>query len=1118
MTGKGSTIDVGVWLQDLGLEQYEAIFRANAIEADVLRELTDQDFEKLGVLLGHRRRLLRAIAELDGIEKAPPKPTTPAATPQDTAERRQVTVMFSDLVGSTALSARMDPEDLREIISAYQKCVAQTVQRFGGFVAKYMGDGVLVYFGYPQAHEDDAERAVRAGLELVQMVGGLKSSAPLQTRVGIATGLVVVGDLIGSGSAQEQTVVGETPNVAARLQGIAEPNTVAIAESTRKLLGNLFDLKDLGAQDLKGMGSQVRAWAALQPASVESRFEALHATGLTELVGREEEVELLLRRWSKAKRGEGQVVLLSGEAGIGKSRLTAALLERLTAEPHIRFRYFCSPQRTDSALYPIVSQMERAAGLAHDDTAQTKLDKLDKMLAQTSTSKQDAALFVEMLSLPHDGRYLALELDPQQRRQKTLQALTAQVEALARQNPVLMIFEDAHWTDPTSLEVLGRILDRVHSIPVLLIVTFRPEFEPAWIGRPYVTALTINRLAQRDIEAMIDHVVGNNLIPAGVQKDIIEHTDGIPLFVEEMTKAVLEAGTEEEAQRTAATVPSTALAVPASLHASLMARLDRLGPAKEVAQIGAAIGREFSHALLSAVTRKQQADLGSALDRLVRAGLLFRQGVAPHETYLFKHALVQDAAYETLLRSRRQDLHGRIAMEIETQFAEIGEQRPELLAHHATQAGLIERAVVQWGKAGRKSVSRSAMVEAVSQLRRGLELVPALSDTPERQRLELELQSALGGALVASRGIAAPETGSAYARARVLCEQLGDSVSLIPVLSGQISHHFGRAEYALAQKTAEDLLHLAQSRGDTASELVGSRSMGLNLHLLGEFRAAVRSFERVLQLYNPNEHGALTVVAAYDMRALALTYLSADLFILGHTQEALSRGEEAIAWSRQLNHPHTLGYALSFGALVHLLRRDNEKAEAMTDEVLALAAAQNLPVWLPSANVLRGYLRVARGDTEALAFARQGIAAKNAQGSVLNQPCFLSLLAESCERAGKAEEALSVLAEAFAIAERTGERWFEAELYRLRGDWLLVHCSGKEAEAETCFNRALALARQQAAKIWELRSAVSLARFWSGRGHLSEARDLLVPLCDAFAGTRPTPDIEAARVLVTELR
>ena len=518
-------MDIGGWLRSLGLERYEAAFRENEIDDTVLPSLTAEDLKDLGVgIVGHRRKLLDAIAVLGAYAsaKAPTAeaPSTPPKPAHDAAERRQVTVMFSDLVGSTALSARMDPEDLREVISAYQKCVAETVQRFGGFVAKYMGDGVLVYFGYPQAHEDDAERAVRAGLELIQAVGGLKSSAPLQTRVGIATGLVVVGDLIGSGEAQERGIVGETPNIAARLQGIAEPNNVVIAESTRRLLGNLFDLQDLGTQEVKGMGGPVKAWAVLRSASIESRFEALHASGLTELVGREEELELLLRRWSKAKTGQGQVVLLSGEAGIGKSRLTAALMERLEGEPHTRLRYFCSPQHTDSALYPVIGQMERAARLAYGDTAQVKLDKLDALLAQTSTSKQDAALFAEMLSLPNDGRYPALDLEPQQRRQKTLEALTTQVEALSRQNPLLMIFEDVHWTDPTSLETLGRVVDRVRSLPVLLIVTFRPEFEPPWIGRPFVTALTINRLAQHDIEAMIDRVVGNKLIPPSVRHDI----------------------------------------------------------------------------------------------------------------------------------------------------------------------------------------------------------------------------------------------------------------------------------------------------------------------------------------------------------------------------------------------------------------------------------------------------------------------------------------------------------------------------------------------------------------------------------------------------------------------
>jgi class 3 adenylate cyclase len=515
------------WLEKLGLGQYAQCFVENGIDLGVLPDLTDQDLEKLGVLLGHRRKLLRAIAELDGGDRGTPNPSVAAAVsvapqPHDTAERRQVTVMFSDLVGSTALSARMDPEDLREVISAYQKCVAETVRRFGGFVAKYMGDGVLIYFGYPEAHEDDAERAVRAGLELIAAVAALKAPTPLQTRVGIATGMVVVGDLIGSGEAQERGIVGETPNLAARLQGVAEPNMVVIADGTRRLLGNLFELEDLGAKDLKGIVGPVRAWAALRASSAEGRFEALHATGLTDLVGREEELELLLRRWSRATTGEGQVVLLSGEAGIGKSRLTAALLERLANEPHTRLRNFCSPQHTDSAFYPIIDQMERAAGLMRDDKPQAKLDKFDAMLAQSATSTEDAALFAEMLSLPNDGRYPALDLTPQQRRQRTLDALVLQVVAFMRQNPVLMIFEDAHWTDPTSLELFGRIIDKIPNLRVLLIVTFRTEFEPPWIGQPHVTALTLNRLSRRDVDAVIDSVVGNKLIPASIRHDIIE--------------------------------------------------------------------------------------------------------------------------------------------------------------------------------------------------------------------------------------------------------------------------------------------------------------------------------------------------------------------------------------------------------------------------------------------------------------------------------------------------------------------------------------------------------------------------------------------------------------------
>jgi len=782
------------WLEKLGMSEYADRFAENRIDFSVLPDLTDQDLEKLGVLLGDRRKMLRAIAKLEAVDAPVAIATTAPATPRsvDTAERRQVTVMFSDLVGSTALSARMDPEDLREVISAYQKCVADTVARFGGFVAKYMGDGVLIYFGYPQAHEDDAERAVRAGLELVAAVGGLKTHAPLQTRVGIATGLVVVGDLIGSGASQEQAIVGETPNLAARLQGVAEPNGVVIAESTRSLVGNLFELEDLGSQEIKGIAGVVRAWTALRPASVESRFDALHASGLTELVGREEELEILLRRWSKAKTGEGQVVLLSGEPGIGKSRLTAALLERLASEPHTRLRSFCSPQHTDSALYPIISQLERAAGFVHDDTPHAKLDKLDTLLGQSATSAPDASLLGAMLSLPNDGRYPSLELAPPERRQRTLFALVSQVVAFSRQNPVLMIFEDAHWTDPTSLELLDHVVNTIPGLRVLLIVTFRPEFEPPWIGRPHVTALTLNRLAEREVGAMIDGVIGNKLLSANIRQDIIERTDGIPLFVEEMTKALLEA--EGEGAAIAAAVPSPAVAVPASLHASLMARLDRLGPAKEVAQIGAAIGREFSHALLAAVVRKPEMELNSALDRIVVAGLLFRQGTPPHATYLFKHALVQDAAYDTLLREPRRALHARIAETLESQFADIAENRPEMVARHCTQAGLIEKAAAFWGKAGLQSLERSALVEASEQLARALSQIETLPSTPAQRQAHMKLQAMLIIPLIHTKGYAALETIAAVERASLLIEQakpIGeppeDPLLLFAVLGGSFA-------------------------------------------------------------------------------------------------------------------------------------------------------------------------------------------------------------------------------------------------------------------------------------------------------------------------------------------
>ena len=956
ITPIGAIMDVGAWLRRLGLERYEAAFSENEIDGTVLPSLTAEDLKDLGVsIVGHRRKLLEAIAALraDGGAKPAPPDNLPVTnrTAEDAAERRQVTVMFSDLVGSTALSARMDPEDLREVIAAYHKCTAEIVRRFGGFVSQYLGDGVLVYFGYPQAHEDDAERAVRAGLELIAQVGTLGTRVSLQTRVGIATGLVVVGDLLDAGGLQERGIIGETPNLAARLQGIAEPNMVVIAEGTRKLLGNLFELQDLGTKELKGIVGSVRVWSALRASSVESRFEALHATGLTALVGRDEELELLLRRWSKAKAGEGQVVLLSGEAGIGKSRLTAALLEQLTGKPHTRLRYFCSPQHTDSAFHPIIGQMERAAGLVHHDNSRAKLDKLDAVLAQTSTSREDAALFAEMLSLQNDGRYPPLDPDPQRRRQRTLEALNRQLEFLSRSDPVLMIVEDVHWSDPTSLEAFGRAVDRVASYRVLMLVTFRPEFEPPWIGRPHVTALTINRLVQRDIAAIVDGVAGNKFLPSNIRQDIIDRTDGIPLFVEEMTKAVLEAENEGVAEHLVAAVPSPALAVPASLHASLMARLDRLGPAKEMAQIGAAIGREFSYALLAAVVRKSDAELGLALDRLIQSGLLFRQGVAPHATYLFKHALVQDAAYGTLLRERRRVLHTRIAETLENQFPEILESQPELLARHCTEAGLIEKAAGLWGKAGQRSLERSALVEAAEQLTRALDQIAALPSTPILRREEIKLQVALITPLIHVKGYAAPETKSAAERAHLLIEQAEaqgeppeDPLLLFSVLYGFWVANFVAFNGDICRDLAKQFLALAARKGTAPPPMIGHYIMGNSLLFRGDLAEARAHYDKAVTLYVPREHRPLAMRFGQDVRVATLSFRSWALWLLGYPDAALANADEALRNAREIGHAATLMFALALTPQAHFLSANYPTAMTANDELLVVANEKKCPV------------------------------------------------------------------------------------------------------------------------------------------------------------------------------
>ena len=1080
----------------------------------------------MGVPLGPRRKILAAIGKNVDAAQVTPEPAARAEQePQDTAERRQVTVMFSDLVGSTALSAHMDPEDLREVISAYQKSVAETVRRFGGFVAKYMGDGVLVFFGYPLAHEDDAERAVRAGLEAVAAVTALKSPASLETRVGIATGMVVVGDIIGSGEAQERGIVGETPNLAARLQGVAEPNMVVIADSTRRLLGNLFELEDLGAKDLKGIAGPVRPWAALRPASVEGRFEALHGTDLTVLVGREEELELLLRRWAKAKSGEGQVVLLSGEAGIGKSRLTAALLERLASEPHARLRYFCSPQHTDSALYPIIGQMERAAGLAYDDKPQAKLDKLDAVLAQTSTAPEDAALIAEVLSLPNDGRYPTLALSPEQRRQRTLEALTAQVAGLASRQPVLMIFEDAHWTDPTSLEVFSRAVDRIRTHGVLLIVTYRPEFEPPWIGRPHVTALTLNRLGERDIAAMIDGVTGNKSLPSSIRQDIIERTDGIPLFVEEMTKAVLEAGGEEAAERAVAGIPSSSIAVPASLHASLMARLDRLGPAKELAQVGAAIGREFSHTLLSAVVQKPEAELAGAFDQLTSAGLLLRQGTPPHASYLFKHALVQDAAYGTLLREPRRALHARIAGTLQTKFPEIAENQPELLARHFTEAGLIERAAGFWGKAGQRSLHRSALVEAVEQLTRALDQIAILPGTPVLRREQIKLQVAIINPIGHVKGYSAPETKGAVEQARVLIKQaeelrehLEDPLLLYSVLYGLWVANYAAFNGDVMRELAEKFLSIAKEKGATFPLMMGHRLMGTTLLFMGDPAQGQHHLNRAFALYDAAEHQALAARFGQDVRVAALSYRSWCHWMLGYPDAALTDAERALKDAREINQAAELMHALALKGFSSIWRGTYPAAKDEGRELAALAEEKGSKFFQISGMIVEGLVMAHTGEMEnAIRNIKGAISASRSIGATGFHPAYSSYLARCNAELDQFEEAWSCIGDALKTAETSEERWWQAETNRIAGEIALKSPAPDTEKAQKYFDRALAVARQQRAKSWELRAAMSMARLWRDQGKRDEARDLLAPVYGWFTEGFDTLDLKEAKALLEEL-
>lgn len=1070
------------WLEQLGMSAYAQRFLENRIDISVLGDLNDQDLRELGIVLGDRKKILRAIRELQASDSKASSATSAEAAP-DVAERRQLTVMFCDLVGSTALSTQLDPEDLRKIIGAYHRTCAAVVQQNAGYVAKYMGDGVLVYFGYPRAHEHDAEHAVQAALALIAAIGKLDTAAPgrLEVRVGIATGLVVVGDIVGSGAAQERGVVGETPNLAARLQALAEPGMVVIADATRRLVGDLFLLASLGAQQLKGLAGPVLAWAVQGTNAIDGRFEALHRRGLGALVGRERECAVLEQSWSRARTNDGQIVLIAGEAGIGKSRLVAAILEHVGADAPTQLRYYCSPQHTNSALYPIARQMERRANFTREDDPRARLDKLDMALGGSSAPVSHRAAIADLLQLANDGRYPADDLTPAQRRRRLLETIVLDIESQARTNPVLMIFEDLHWIDPTSLELLGQLIEAIAALPVLLVATFRAEFAPPWTARPHIKAMTITRLGAQETEALLDEVIGEQPLPAHVRKEIIDRADGIPLFVQEMTKAVLEAGSET---RLVGAIPAAASSVPATLHASLMARLDRLGPAKEVAQMAATIGREFSHALLAAITPLTESELSRALDRLVGAGLLFRQGDPNDANYVFNHALVQEAAYGTLLREKRRALHAALAETIETDFVDIADSQPEVLARHYTEAGQLERAANLWSKAGRRSLSRSALVEAAEQLTRALSLIATSPETALLRRERIALQIELANALIHTRGHAAPETRAAFDQARASiehAEKLGDTTDdplvLFSVLYGfwvasRMSFHADATRELAAQFQA-----LAAQRQARTPMMIGHLLMGISLVLAGDQAAGSTELDRAVALYHHAEHRPLAMRFGHDVLVSALAWRAFSQWALGRTDAATTDLERAIREAREFGHAATLMYALAHVSLTLIYMGKLDPAAGFAQELMQLADEKGSRFWNAYGTLLRGRVLALKGQDRAAAdMIEAGISAMRSTGATAYAPWYLSTLGATYARIGRLGDAQRCSEDALLRISESGECWQEAEACRIAGEVALAFEPPDVVQAQAHFERSLVVAKQQMAKSFELRAAESLAK------------------------------------------
>ena len=1123
LRGGAKVNDIKRWLEDLDLGRYVEAFQANAIDIELLPDLDEADLEKIGVAaLGHRKKLLRAIAEL-GSEPA----STPAAAeapPSAQAERRQLTVMFCDLVGSTELSRRLDPEDLREVMRRYQDTVAGLVARFEGHVAKFLGDGVLAFFGWPRAYEDQAERAVRSGLAAVEAVANLKTEdgQALEARVGIATGQVVIGDIVGETATEADAVAGETPNLAARLLEVASSGQVVIGATTRLLIGEALDLEDIGTHQLKGFAEPVAAWRVVGESLAASRFEAAHPGAVAQLVGREPELALLRRAWKRSQEGVGQVVLINGEPGIGKSRLVDALGAKISDQGYTRITLNCSPYHTNSALFPLIAHLERVLRWQREDGAEEKLTKLEEVLKAFRLPLDEVVpLFAALLSLTlPDDRYPPLDLTPQQLKQQTLDVTVSWLLEEAERQPVLQVWEDLHWADPSTLELLALEIDQAPTAPILNVLTFRPDFTPPWPQRSHLTPLTLNRLERPEVEVLIGQHAGGKALPEEVVEHIVGRTDGVPLYVEELTKAILEAEFLREHDGVyRLTGPMSDITIPATLQDSLMARLDRLPNIREVAQLGAVLGREFVYEMVQAIASIDESTLQNGLDQLVAAELLYQRGRPPRAKYIFKHALVQDAAYLSLLKRTRQYYHRQVAELMESRFPEIVQSQPELVAHHYTEAGQAEPAIEYWRRAGRRAAERSANGEAVSHLNRALTLLLTLPEGVERDSEELDLQVALTGPVIGYMGYTAPETERVYARALELCERVGESPKIFPVLFGWFSFNIALGQAAKSLEFAEDFLRRAERLDDDTFRMIGHRLVGTGSLMTGKLAPTIAHLDHAIALYDVDRHRDLALTYAHDAKVAALCMRGLALWIQGYPGRAKASAKEGLALAEVLSHATSVGYAqVVGGAYLHSLCRDDSRVRDYAEATLAFNEDHAMPTWAASASwALASITTEPIPNAAEIAAMRQALAALDDLRWGLLLPWKLGQFAEACRRAVNRQEAKGALDRARAVMRETGDRLAESELHRIEGGLLLVGDSVDQARAEACYRRAIEVARRQEAMSWELRAAASLARLWRDQGKCQKAHDLLAPVYDWFTEGFDTPDLKEAKALLDEL-